>query len=169
MSERRFHCDEETFRFSCKNICHEMFDFPILFEVFGEYVFIYLLGYRYIFAVQLWSKRIAEQKWIWGLYHCLPAPTSCSSTVNFHRFRLQVGLVFCVLSDECKSRKRMEWKWAKTLLTGERKGDGALFIPFHPIPWCDSFGSGSNHMHWCVFRTVRSHLKQNEAEHFHPH
>lgn len=57
-------------------------------------VFFYLLGYRYIFAVQLWSKRIAEQKWIWGLYHYLPAPTSCSSTVNFHRFRLQVGLVF---------------------------------------------------------------------------
>ena len=26
MSERRFHCDEETFRLSCKNICHEMFD-----------------------------------------------------------------------------------------------------------------------------------------------
>ena len=94
MSERRFYCDEETFRLSCKNICHEMFDFPILFEVFGEYVFFYLLGYRYVFAVQLWSKRIAEQKWIWGLYHCLPAPTSCSSTVNFHRFRLQVGLVF---------------------------------------------------------------------------
>ena len=40
MSERRFHCDEETFRLSCKNICHEMFDFPILFEVFDEYVFL---------------------------------------------------------------------------------------------------------------------------------
>lgn len=104
--------------------------------------FNYLLGYRYIFAVQLWSKRIAKQKWIWGLYHCLPAPTSCSSTVNFHRFRLQVGLVFVYFQTNAS----------------------------HVSGWrCDSFGSGSNHMHWCVFRTVRSHLKQNEAEHFHPH
>lgn len=104
--------------------------------------FYYLLGYRYIFAVQLWSKRIAEQKWIWGLYHCLPASTSCSSTVNFHRFRLQVGLVFVYFQTNAS----------------------------HVSGWrCDSFGSGSNHMHWCVFRTVRSHLKQNEAEHFHPH
>ena len=129
MSERRFHCDEETFRLSCKNICHEIFDFPILFEVFGEYVFFYLLGYRYIFAVQLWSKRIAEQKWIWGLYHCLPAPTSCSSTVNFHRFRLQVGLVFVYF--QTNASHVSGWSENEQRLYLRAKGRGMGLCLFH--------------------------------------
>ena len=88
--------------------------------------FNYLLGYRYIFAVQLWSKRIAEQKWIWGLYHCLPAPTSCSSTVNFHRFRLQVGLVFVYF--QTNASHVSGWSENEQRFTYGRKEGGWSFV-----------------------------------------
>lgn len=92
-------------------------------------VFFYLLGYRYIFAVQLWSKRIAEQKWIWGLYHCLPAPTSCSSTVNFHRFRLQVGLVFVYFQTNVSHVSG--WSENEQRLYLRAKGRGMELCLFH--------------------------------------
>ena len=91
--------------------------------------FNYLLGYRYIFAVQLWSKRIAKQKWIWGLYHCLPAPTSCSSTVNFHRFRLQVGLVFVYF--QTNASHVSGWSENEQRLYLRAKGRGMELCLFH--------------------------------------